>query len=85
MREIVEDLVEIFIQDIDDGCTVMKDDEVQDFILSTTLEEIEDISKLVTDKIMSDSNAMNEIEDIILNRIDKYLHETVKEQIKYKS
>ena len=79
MREIVEDLVEIFIQDIDDGCTVMKDDEVQNFILSTTLEEIEDISKLVTDKII------DEIEDIILNRIDKYLHETVKEQIKYKS
>lgn len=85
MKEAIKDLVNSFIVDIDEGCTVMKDDEVQDFILNTNLKEIIEIATIVTDKIMSDSDAMNEIEDIILNRIDKYLHETVKEQIKYKS
>lgn len=81
MREVVKDLVKRFIQDIDDGCTVMKNNEVQDFILNTTSEEITEIGKLVIDKIIAESDTIYKIENIILNRVDKYLHEIVKEKI----
>lgn len=81
IKEVIKDYVGDFIEDINEGCIVMKDDAVQEYILNTSLEEIKEIEEIVVEKIIKEDEVINNIEDIIKKEIDKHLYETIRERV----